>query len=252
MKTSRLPLQLLAALSSIILSASTATAVDDLLLINKDGQSLEASVVSQQGDTITIRRSKDRKEFTIPLDSLNESSQEKVKKELKRLAESFPELGVDVVIGKRRQDYQGSDYRKLMEITTKTTVTNKNLNRDSPACDGNIIILGQDQRNDYKFKVLSNQTFSLTPTNQGAVFEAKPVFTVYDSDNKGYGNIGGYKYVGYIIILADKKDAIIHFDSNYSTAKKLMDLNIKLVEDIRGYSSEKLLDDKLKPYEFNY
>lgn len=250
--SSRLPRTLLSALSSLLLLGSAAHA-EDLILINKNGQSIEASVTGQNEGKITIKRSKDGKEFTIPLDSLNEDSQKKVQKELKRLATSYPPIKVDVVIGKRRQDYEGSDYRKLMEITSKTTLTNTDLNRSSPPCMGNILILGQDQRSDYKYKILSNQEFNLTPGHRGVDFEAKPVRTVYDSDNKGYGNIGGYKYVGYIIIITDEKEKeIIHYDSNYSKAKKAMEMSSKLITEIREYSAEKMVDENLKPLDVSY
>ncbi|SHK40326.1 hypothetical protein SAMN02745181_3734 [Rubritalea squalenifaciens DSM 18772] len=231
------------------LLASSLLSAEEILIQNTSGKSIQAEVVSRDGDKVTIKRNKDGRSFTIPLSSLNADSKKKVLKELERLANSYPKLEADIVIGKRRNYSNGSYYMKKMDITSKTTIKNTDLNRGCPPCDCHIILVGQDQREEDLFSVLSNQKFELTPNHKGAEFEAKPVFTKYDSDNKGTGNIGGYKYVGYLLVVMDKESSVILTKTNYSKIEKAIELDSSRIKKFCDYEADQKLDSRMDEYE---
>lgn len=207
--------------SAILLAAPSAIAESDVFTVkDQKGRSMIITLVSKKGDKFVIRRVKDNTEFTISASSLDEDSQKVLLEEAKNIPVSYPKLELDVVIGKRRKPDRGSYYLKVMEVSSKVTITNKELGTVCPSCDCALVLFGQDQRDDEVFQVLANQKFTLIPTGEGAVFNIKPFETSYDSDNKGYGNFGGFKYVGYLLIVRDLDQNVIGTKTVYSKLKK--------------------------------
>ena len=203
-------------------------------------------LLERQGDKVSVKRVKDGKTFLISPDTLSDKSAKILKEKAKELKEAIPPLEIDVVIGKRRKQYDESYYMKAMNITSKIKVTNKSNKIECPPCQGNIVFIGQDQRRTSLYCVLSNQYFKITPTTRGASYETKPFTVVYDSDNKGSGNIGGYKYVGYLVVLRDKDDKVIATKTTYSMIKKALENKVNAAENLIKYKKETLIDKNLE------
>jgi len=202
-------------------------------------------LISRQGDKIEIKRLKDGKTFMISPDVLDAASQALIKEKIKTIKVVYPPLEADVVISKRRKKDNGSYYMTEMTTSAKVTVTNEDKQRTSPPCSCNIIFVGQSQQNTDRFKVLSNQAFDLTPTPKGSSFSSDSFDTQYDSDNKGNGNLGGYKYVGYLLIVAEKDESVILTKTLYSYIKKALNANTSFAATIREYDEGTILTKKM-------
>ena len=206
------------------------------------------SLIAVQGDKIVIERASDNKEFTISPDSLSPESKMLILKESKSIKERYPPLDADISISKRRQKDNDSYYMKKMSITSKITLTNRNHKIPCPPCKINMVFIGQDQRDPKIFNVLSNQQFKVTPTPDGVLTETAPFNTSYDSDNKGEGNIGGSKYVGYLLIITDKNNKVIHTKTLYSKIKKALDFDTTIPNKLKSYTTGTRLNEQMSKY----
>ena len=211
----------------------------------KEGRSELVDVLGRDGDKVKVKWLKDGRILSFSMDKLSDESRKEVLKKLKNSTSSYPPLDAEVSIGKRRKGDSDSYYMKSMTITGKITVTNENQNVTCPPCKSHIVFLGQSQRDTAKFVVLSNQAFDIVPTDRGAVFESEPFVTTYDSDNRGKGNMGGYKYVGYLLIVSDNKKRVLLSKTIYPALKKAMATNTELVQKFRSYKTGSYLNKSM-------
>ena len=202
----------------------------------KKGRSELVDVLELNGDKIKVKWLKDGRVLSFPLSRLSDDSQKEVLKKIKKSTSSYPPVEAEVSVGKRRKS-GSSSYMTSMTITSKVTVTNEDRNVTCPPCKCNIIFVGQSQRNTSKYVVLSNQAFTIEPTNRGALFESEPFVTTYDSDNRGVGNSGGYKYVGYLVVVADKKKHVLFSKTIYPALKKAIAKDSQLVAGMTKYET---------------
>ena len=222
------------------------TSAEVMSVESKNGKTMVVSLVSRQGEKIVIKRVKDGKEFTISPDSLSEKSKKMVLSKMKTLKVAYPPLEAAVTIGKRRKPDNGSSYMKEMTITSKVTLSNQDRKVPCPACTMNIIFIGQDQRDTDKLEVLSNQKFKVTPTPEGSLIVGAPFITSYDSDNKGDGNIGGYKYVGYLVVVSSSDNKVIYTKTTSPLVKKALEMNVSAAASIKSYPKSTRLDKNMK------
>lgn len=207
---------------------------------------MEVTLVGPEGDKVMIKRVKDGKKFTISLDSLSQKSKDEVVAMLAELKNSYPPIESSVVIGKRRKHENGSSYMKKMVITGKITLTNKDRNHICPPCKASLVFIGQDQKDEDRFKVLSNQQLDITPTPKGASVETTAFVTSYDSDNKGAGNIGGFKYVGYLLVVFDQEGKILFTKTLYSKLREAMKHDVTFAKNMTTYKEELILNEAMK------
>jgi hypothetical protein len=197
-------------------------------------------------DSFRIKRIKDGKIFTIRSGCLCSESKKLLLEKAKDLKLLYPELEIKVSISKRRKKEGGSYYMKSMTISGRVTLINKDLNVPSPPCYCNIIFFGESQKYEDSYKIISNQAFKLEPTPKGASFGSEPFITSYDSDNKGRGNLGGYKYVGYLIIIADENGKVLQTKTLFPPLKKIIEMNVSIISKIKGYSEGTSLNKSMK------
>ena len=68
----------------------------------------------------------------------------------------------------------------------------------------------------------------------------------YDSDNKGDGNIGGFKYEGYLLVVRDMEDKVLFTKTVYSKIKKALELDVSFADELSKLPTGTLLNDSLK------
>lgn len=233
-------------LFSLFLLAASALQAEVMTITSKNGKQMIVSLVSRQGEKVVIRRTSDNKEFAIDPSSLSKESETLVLDKMKALPVAIPPIESEISIGKRRKKDGNSDYMKQMEITSKITLTNKDYKIPCPDCTANIIFIGQDQKNTKEFKVLSNQQFTIKPTPKGAVQNTAPFNTRYDSDNKGEGNIGGHKYVGYLLVITGPDNEIVYTKTIYSNLRKALETDVSAAATIKTYPANTILGPDMK------
>jgi len=229
----------------LALASSAMAAPEVLTIVSDKGKQMKVSLVGKEGHKFIVRRVSDGKKFPIPPKMLSPESKQLLTDKFKALQAMYPEIEAAVSIGKRRASLNGSSYYKRMKVTGKVTLTNKEINRQCPPCSAHLIFIGQDQRDVNHFQVLSNQKFNITPTPKGTLFTAVPFTTSYDSDNKGSSNIGGYKYVGYLLVVLDKKKNVILTKTLHTKIKKAMTMSANLPKTMMKYAEGLVVDKSM-------
>lgn len=240
------PLPTIAAVLFITFAAAATAAPVIVTITSSKGKSMTVRLMGKQGDKYLIRRTSDGKEFAIPPGILDEASQKLLMEKAKTMKEIYPPLEADVSIGKRRKPRGSSSYMKAMEITGKVTLTNGDNSVPCPPCSARLIFIGQNQKYESRYKVLSSQQFDITPTDKGEDFTTLPFVTVYDSDNKGDGNSGGYKYYGYLLVVQDRDDNVILTKTLSGRISKAMEMNVSLAKNMLAYKEGQILDESME------
>ena len=204
---------------------------------NTEGKALRIELIAVEGDNVVFNTTgKEVKEHTLPIAKFDASSQEKLREEGKGLPARLPKIDIEVVISNKR-DKDGY-YMINQSVSSKVKIRNLSTRIDYPAAKGHVIYFGQNRRNDGFFKVMANEHFDFSiPANKTFETDVLGFKTSYDSDNKGYGNIGGYQYESYVLVLTDAEGNVIGtkttngslrsaIDKDLSKAKRLVDLKL--------------------------
>jgi len=190
-------------------------------LVNNKGNSLNAEVISLTKDQVVVKRVTDKKIFKIKVSTLDIDTRKLLADKADEIIPPHPEYEIDIVLGKRGK--KASYYMVKQTISTKITVKNKSREFDSPGVKGHVLIFGENQKDDDLIKILSNQSFEVSPATLSEEARLMKEFhTEYDSDNKGYGNVGGYKYSDYIIILTDLDGKLLKTKTINTKFEKLL------------------------------
>ena len=227
------------------LSFTSSALAEVVTLTSKKGDNLIVTLLAKQGDKVLIKRASDNKEFAISLDTLSDESQASVSEKMKLLKAVYPPLDIKVSVNKRRKHKVGSSYIKVMTVSAKITVTNEDNRISCPSCNTDIIFIGQDQRDPSKYKILSSQEREIIPHDRGYSFSSESFDTEYDSDNKGVGNWGGYKYVGYLFVVCDDNNEVLHTKTNYVVIEKALESSVTKAADLMSYASGTILDKSM-------
>lgn len=230
-----------AALACTALRAAPITVTDD------KGRSIEIELVSLADNSVTFRRQGNPKEFTLPISQFAEPSQQLIRKQASQLPVAPPKIQPEVVIGKRRK-LGDSYYMVKQEITCTLKLSNTGLTARVPTLAGKIVFIGQNQRTPELLYILSAQSVEAT-IKPGTTFikDMEPFMTSYDSDNKGAGNIGGYQYFGYILVLADEAGNVVLDQTTTGSLRLALNNKPSLLKDVLKFQQGKLLTSKLEP-----
>lgn len=210
------------------------------------GRSLEIELLAVNGDSVRFRRVDTGKEYTVAMDAFDTPSRKKIRSEAVDLPPEVPPLDVDVVVGKRRS--KGNSYYMVTQtITCNVKLRNRSHNIPLPEMEARIFFIGQNQRTPNVYTVLSVQDFkaSLEPGGNSAT-PLEPFITSYDSDNKGQGNIGGYQYDGYLLLLLDKKDEVVFHQTTSSVIRRAVEGRPALLAKIADYPRGAYLNEKME------
>ena len=227
--------------------AVTVFCADSITVTDLKGRSIAIELSSLANNSVTFRRQGDPKEFTQPVANFDQASRELIRKQAALLPAALPKIRPEVTINKRRQDVAGSSYRVKQQITGTIKLTNLSATTSVPAATGKIIFVGQDTRTPGLFKILSSQSFEVI-LKPGATFikEADPFSTIYDSDNKGSGNVGGYQYCGYFFALIDASGKVILDLTTTGSFRVALANKPELVKKVVALPKGTTLNDKLE------
>jgi len=180
---------------------------------DQKGRSLTIDLLKCKNEKVTFTKKGKVKKFVLPLSAFSEASQKSIKKIAETLPAPLPELEVsDAIISKKTRDRGRSWYMETQDISGRIRIKNTSRDEIFEGCKTTILIIGQDQHRTELYKILSNQTFKSNPDPGKIVeHELEAAFTEYDSDNKGRGNIGGFAYCGYLIVITDDEDRIVNY-----------------------------------------
>jgi len=208
------------------------------------GRALAIDLLKVQGDKVTFTRSGQSKKYTLPMKNFTEESREAITKAVKDLPKPLPALKVEnAIIGKRTRDRGRSYYMETQEIYGKVRIKNTSRDENYDPCDVTVILFGQDQRRTDLYKVLSNQKFKSEPeAERTSEHELESAFTEFDSDNKGHGNIGGFAYCGYIIVIKDEEGRTIDHKVQGSGPRRALQNNISIIDELDVFKENTLLD----------
>jgi len=202
---------------------------------NSEGRALMIELIALDGETVTFSTVGEKaKEHSLPLAKFDEASQEKLREEAKTLPPRLPKIDIEVSISNKR-DKDGY-YMVTQAVSSKVKIRNLTTNINFPKAKGHVVYFGQNRRSPGVFKLMGKQSFDFTiPASKTFETDVLGFKTRYDSDNKGYGNIGGYQYESYILVITDEEGNVIAtkttdgsirtaVDKDKSKAKALVDL----------------------------
>jgi hypothetical protein len=209
------------------------------------GRPLEIELLSSDGTSVSFRRTDNKTEYTLPLERFDDASREQIREKAATLPPVVPKIEPEVVIGKRREKEGYYMERQTVSCTVKLRNTSKNV--AVPELRGRVVFIGQDRRDVSKFSVLANREFKLSiPPGQTFSEVLKPFTTRYDSDNKGYGNIGGYHYTGFLLVITDSEDNVVVEHSTDPTIKKALARDINLSRALADHPVQTVLDERMQ------
>jgi len=215
---------------------------------NKKGEVLVAELLSVGDTGAKLKKVSGGATFEVGFDLLSEESVKMLKEKAADLPVAYPVFELDVMVSKRRKAKNGSYYLKAMTVGGKITVSNRSMRKDFPVTKGRIVFLGQDQRDKSVYSVLAVSKFEVSPKAGKEQDIPLPEFvTTYDSDNKGYGNIGGFKYEAYMVILYDDDGKIIYSKSLDGKVSKAAADNPKVLNSFLTITQGTKLTDKMVP-----
>lgn len=245
---------LMATLFAWFALATAAFCGDPLTVTDQKGRSIEIELVSVANDTVTFTRKGNPKEFTMPVGQLDQKSQELVRTAAadlptvtpKPAAPGLPKIQADVVIGKRRKK-EDSYYKVKQEVTGTVKIANLSTTVTTPAMSGKLIYVAQNTRTPSIFCILSSQNFEAT-VKPGETFtkDMETFTTIYDSDNKGSGNVGGYQYFGYVLALLDDTGAVVLSQTTTGSFRMALADKPELLKQIMQYPKDTRITDKLE------
>jgi hypothetical protein len=202
------------ALTFAIFATMGALQANEVVLRNKDGKSLTVRLVSITGDKLAVMRESDKKQFTLDLTQLDDSSRAKVDDWVKAGGNISERYVVDVSTGKsgRNSNYDYDDER-IVSMEPIAVVKNPDINVPTKAAKITVLILGRPVNERGGYYVFSNETFDLPSLEGGKqkAFQMKKFRHSYD--DRGSYKFGA-RYLGWVVLIHDPEDKrIIHSQS---------------------------------------
>jgi hypothetical protein len=209
------------------------------------GRPLEIELLAADAKMVSFLRVDTAKQFSLAMETFDADSQAEILKAAAAMPAVFPKIEADVIVGKRRD--KGTSYY-WVEQTINCTVKLRNPSPmiAIPKVTAKILFIGRSQRHGEDYTVLKIDEFpvELKPGgNSSNVLE--PFMTAYDSDNKGYGNIGGYQYSGYLMLFLDDQKTPVYNQTTDAGIRKAINDNPKILAQIVTYEKDTCLDDKM-------
>lgn len=233
----------------VLLALTSAAVAQPLLVESSDGRTISIEVTSIDGDKVTFTKQGDARSYTLPLDRFSATSQNAIKEAAKAPAAvatgNYPKLDIDLVIGKRGT--KENWYMKSQTVTSKVKLANTSSTIACPKSKAYIFFVGQDREHASRLMVLAAESFEFQmPRGGNYEFECGAFTTRYDSDNKGDGNIGGYQYKHYVLVLLDDAGNVVGCKSSSNDYQKLVEQDHTLAKKVTKFKKDTFITERLE------
>lgn len=207
-------IRLLSALTLALLPMSGALRAEEVLLRNKDGKSLTVRLLNITGDKLGVVRGSDKKQFTLDLTQLDDSSRAKVDEWVKAGGNLSERFVAEVNTGKSgRNSAHDYDDQRTVNMEPVIMVKNPDVNVPTKSAKVTALILGRPVNERGAYFVLSTETFDL-PSLEGGRQKAFPMKKFrHTYDDRGENKYGS-RYLGWVVLIHDPTDQrIMHSQS---------------------------------------
>lgn len=230
---------------ALLLVSIGLAAGDPMNVSDTNGRDISIDLLQVDGNKVTFSVKGKKGEFELNLDRFDEASQKSILEAAKTLKPRYPELDIDVVIGKRR-DKGTSSYMVTQEVSSKVQIENTSLKLPMPKTTARIIFIGRGRKTGDFYKVLAAEEFQVSiKPGKDFEFEPKGFVTRYDSDNRGTGNIGGYQYDSYILALLDEDGRVINHKTSDPSIRALIENHTIMVSKVVAFPVNTLLNEAM-------
>ena len=211
-----------------------------------DGRKVVIELLALEGDQVVFSTVSDnKKEHTLALDKFDENSQSEILEKAKNLRPRLPKMEFNVVIGKRR--VKDGYYMVNQTVDAKVKMQNFSLKIPFPKSKAYFAYIGRDREHPDQYKLMGKRDFDVdVAANQVIERELLGVKTRYDSDNKGKGNIGGYQYEGYLLVVMDEAGVVLFTKTSDAAIAKALERDPETAKRITGFDDNTLLDGNLE------
>jgi len=234
---------------------------DQIIVQSTDGRTISIEVLSLEGNNVSFKMPGKAQTFTLGLDRFAQNSQDAIKEAAGGIktatagdtagtatAGAYPPLEIDVVIGKRRT--KEGYYMVNQTVSGKVKLKNTSGALACPKAEAHIVFIGQDRELNTRLMVLAKESFDFQLARAGTFEHEYDSFTTrYDSDNKGDGNIGGYQYEHYVIILTDEAGNVLSCKSSSNEYQKLVEQDQTLAKKVTKLKKSAFITEKLEAIE---
>ncbi len=222
----------------------------EVTLRNKDGKNLTASLITLDGDKLTVLRASDKKQFVLSLAQLDDVSRAEVDVWLAAGGGLSEQFEIELNSGKTHRKAGTEDYDdKNLNIEPLIVVKNPSANLRTRAAKVTALLLGRPVNERSAYYVFSTENFELPsiPGGQTGMFQMKKVSRNYD--DRGDAKFGA-RYLGWVVLIHDPEDGrIIHSQSVPGPlaekfgrkflkleANQTYDANLRLMKKVSVYS----------------
>ncbi len=208
--------------SALLFTVLASTALAELNVTTKQGQSVPVEVLSVAGQIATISRNNVKS--TLKLDVLAEASQAEViaAAKAKGTYSAFPPLKAAVIVGTRNRPNAQIYYKKDMTISPQLKLSAVSVMDPVPAIDATMVIVAQDTRAKYvakkeRYVIHATETKSMIAAPDGKVRDLAFEESTLSFDAwRDASNVGGYVYKYYLFALRDPETKkILDFQTNH-------------------------------------
>jgi hypothetical protein len=191
---------------------------------SSEGKAIKIELLELSGETVTFatQGEKGTKEHSLPLTRFDPDSRITILDESKDLPPRLPKLDIEVVVSKKR-DKEGY-YMVTQTVSAKVKLRNLSNRIAFPKSKVHLTYFGRDRRDPDNYKVMARKSFDCELAVNAQTEELVDGFkTRYDSDNKGYGNIGGYQYDSYLLVITDAEGNVIDAKTSDAGVRALIE-----------------------------
>ncbi|MGC6423680.1 MAG: hypothetical protein ACON4O_01690 [Lentimonas sp.] len=188
------------------------------IMTNKDGQTIEAKVVSHDGTRVTIetRNGTTYENVNISIFSVSDRIYFKEWAAAAQAAKDDAELKFDSKIkmfvkSSRDNDLNDKGDPDNREVEYEPAITFENEDKDLSFKDvrGTLVFIGESVLEKKEFHILYKENFTVTiPRGERVKWTGTPFKNIYD-DFAANGSAFGAEYEGYLIVLYDKRDKAV-------------------------------------------
>jgi hypothetical protein len=190
---------------------------------SSEGKALKIELLELSGETVTFATVGENggKEHSLDMARFDPESRKRILDESKDLPPRLPKLDIEVVVSKKRE--KKGYYMVNQTVSAKVKLRNLSPRIAFPKSTVHLTYFGRDRRNAENYKVMERKSFECELAAGGQTEEPVDGFkTSYDSDNKGYGNIGGYQYDSYLLVITDQQGNVIEAKTSDAGVRALL------------------------------